>query len=466
MAKIVIENPNLGGIADSIYLGQANSVAAAVGLDLHGKPGLIRVNQKLTKESGSTVDVRINCMVQCSDGSTYLFGNSGKIYKRTSGGTYSLEATAAPAAGSANITGAYEDQGKIYYFMELRVGRWAVGTAWSTRNDSWATFSAGEASFHPAVEQNLIVYIGDAKFVAQIEDDVFTGNALDLKAGTRIRALGRIVSELVIGTYIAADVWQNHMYRWNTWSESFSSDDEVPEEGVNAIVPTDNFVLVQAGTKGNLYSYSNDRLERLMRIPGDWDGSNEAVVHFYAVANRLGIPLFGLSNVSGNPALQGVYSVGSYGPNYPSILNLEYIASCGSSSTEITAIVMAGETLLVAWQNAGTFGVDKLDASAKYASAYLDTRAVMVDRTERIRVAEVIVAYKSLPSGTGVNIKININHAGFGDAITTTTDTDQKLIRTTIGLDDANVFQVRIEPTVNGNTAPEIERVEIILPDS
>ena len=42
MAKIEIKNLNFGGIADSEYLGNENSVAEMVNCDIHGEAGIIK----------------------------------------------------------------------------------------------------------------------------------------------------------------------------------------------------------------------------------------------------------------------------------------------------------------------------------------------------------------------------------------------------------------------------------------
>ena len=157
---IIIKDINLGGISDSRYQGQANSVYSMEGLDIHSEPGIIKANQALTKESGTTVDDFVKVFVPCSDGNTYLFGSTnGKIWKRTSSGVYSLEATAAPSAGGVGIMDAYEYQGYIYYSMESRLGRVAVGspTSWSGRDDDWATFTNTDADFHPIKEVNQVM---------------------------------------------------------------------------------------------------------------------------------------------------------------------------------------------------------------------------------------------------------------------------------------------------------------------
>ena len=90
---IVIDSFNLGGIADSPYIGARNSLASIVGFDLHSVPGLMLVQQKLVKDSATTIDDLVK-IVPCSDGSTYFFGKTtGKIWKRAANGTYSLEQT-------------------------------------------------------------------------------------------------------------------------------------------------------------------------------------------------------------------------------------------------------------------------------------------------------------------------------------------------------------------------------------
>jgi len=361
MNIIQIKDINLGGIADSKYQGQKNSVSEMVGFDVHSEPGLLKHNQKLTKENGQLIDDLVKKILPCSDGNVYLFGSTnGKIWKRTSAGAYSLEATAAPAAGAVGIIDAWEYQGYIYYSMESRLGRVAVGvpTNWAGRNDSWATFINTDADFHPMQEVNAVLYIGDAENLAQVDAGVFTENAtdpLDIKVPLRTKSLGKILTDLLIGTFVNAYRVATEILRWNTWSESWSVSDEIPEIGINCFLKTDNFVLVNAGTKGNFYLYNGSQLDNYKRIPGSWSGSEEALVHPNASCNMFGLPLFGLSNVSGNPAKQGVYSLGGYDRNYPKILNLEWLLSNGYyENIDIGSIELAGTILLVSWKQQNT----------------------------------------------------------------------------------------------------------------
>ena len=463
MSTINIQNVNLGGIAYSKYQGIENSVAQMVGFDLHSEPGIIKVNQKLTKESGTTVDDFVKCILPCSDGNTYLFGSTnGKIWKRISNGTYSLEATASPAAGAAGIKDAIEDQGYIYYSMQSRIGRWQIGTAWSTRNDSWATFTKTDADFHPFQKVNLVNYVGDGNLVAQIEDGVFTANALDVKTPLRIKALGIARTKLLLGTYVSDNVNASEIFDWNTWSVSFDTNDPIPEVGINSFLKMDNEILANAGQKGNIYVYDGEALRRYKRINGDWGIGKTAQVHPNASANFNGLPLFGLSNIAGNPCLQGVYSLGSHSPDFPSIINLDYIISQNkTASIEIGAIAIVGDIVLVSWKDGTTYGIDKLDSANKYSGAYLDTRIIMPERTILKRFVRVFANYRTLPTNTAITFKKSVNHGAFSDNLETVVDVKRKTVYTKIAIEDASTMQIRVATTASSNDAPEIENIEI-----
>lgn len=368
MNIITLKNFNLGGIADSDLQGPGNSLAEIVGCDIHSEPGFLKVNQKLTKESDSLVDDLIKAIVPCSDGLTYLFGSTnGKIWKRDSSGVYTLLYTATPAAGGVGIIEAKEYQGYIYYAMESRLGRVAISapTDWSARDDDYATFGNTDADFHPMKIVNQILYVGDAADVAQVNEGTFSASALDIKTPLRVKALGTILTDLLLGTFVTVINVATEILRWNTWSGSYSVADEIPEVGINAFLATDNFILVNAGEKGNIYSYDGQNLHNYKRIPGDWSGALTALVHPNATVNKFGLPLFGVSNLSGNPTEQGIYSLGRYDRNYPDVLNFEWVVSRETTEDlDIGAIELIGTDLIASWKNQPTVTITIADPAA------------------------------------------------------------------------------------------------------
>jgi hypothetical protein len=472
---IVIRDINLGGLADSNYQGAANSYAESVGLDIHSAPGLIKVNQKLTKNSGTTVTEFCKWAVSCSNGETYWFSaDSGKIWGRTSAGTWALRYTTSAAAGESKCLGAMEFNGYIYWATQSRLHRIDTTSAltadWTGVAANWATFTNTDASYHPMWEVNLSLYIGDKNYVAAVLTDVtqtgaFSANVLDLPANDRITALNSLATDLLIGTTRASSVNECKFYRWNTWSPSWFSEDWVPEVAINAFIPIDNGVLVSAGTKGNLYVYNGSTLEPVKTIKGDYDGStNKNIVYANSVLNFHGLPLFGVSNVSGNPSLEGIYSFGSHNRNYKPVLNLEYISSQNvTSAIEYGAMAGNGDTFLVAWKDStGTpaYGVDLLDVSNKYSGAYLITRVLMPDRDNLTSVGHVNVGYKQIPTNTAISISKYVNH-GSVTSITSAVDAKTHTQKALVDVGDATTLQIKVSMTASSNTAPEIEAILI-----
>jgi hypothetical protein len=471
--KIDLKNFNLGGIADSDYMGGKNSMAELWGFDIHSESGVSKVNQALTKDSGNTIDDLVLAGISCSDSNVYLFGSTtGKIWKRNSSGVYSLEATVSPSSGSAGIVGAIEYMGYIYYAMEKKLGRVAVGSSWSSRDDNWETFAGGDSLYHPMLILNLVLYIGDKNYVAQVDDGVFSNQALDmpdLSSSLRVRCLGQLGTDLLIGGYVSSDVIGTEIYRWNTWSVSFTNSDPIPEVGINAFIPIDNGVIVNAGTKGNLYVYDGVSLDLYKQIKGDYSGGKKAFVNNNAVLNFAGLPLFGLSNLNGNPTTLGIYSLGRTNRNYPIILNGEVGISTGHlSNIEIGCIIGYGSKYLVSWKDSTNpnnivYGVDILNLTAKYPGAFMTSRVVMVDRFTLLNFTLAQIAYKSLPEDTSFTILKKVNHDSWKDIDLSNciNDKQRQVFLTNVDLNDATTMQIKVKANVKGNDAPEIEAIRL-----
>lgn len=477
MPKLILQNINMGGLADSPYLGAKNSVAEMVGFDIHSEVGVMKVNQNLTKESGSTVVNEISVGIACSDGSSYFLSKDNTnpyVYKRTSGGTWSNEATVNPPAGLKGILGGAEYEGYIYYGMGNRLGRWQIGTAWATRNDNFATFTNSSPSWRPFLVLNGVLYIGDGNLVAQVDAGVFSANALDLPTNLVIKCLGQLGTDLLIGTVPNGNGVTTQIYRWNTWSVSFTNSDPIPEIGINAFLPMDNFVLVQAGIRGNIYSYDGVHLDPYKQIAGDYF-TKGGYTEPNAVCNWNGLALFGFSYATGStvPAPFGVYSLGRANKNYPYVLNCEVSPSITSKiGLKITSIVNisasnTGASYLVAWRDvSGNFGVDVYDLTTKYASAYLITRVIMADRFNLLNYGVISVGYRTLPTNTTFTLSTKRNNGSFVAMTAGEVEKDviKNVFRSKIDINDATTLQVKIAPSVSTNDAPEIEAIAIDLP--
>lgn len=472
MAKnndIQLRDFNKGGLADSRWSGTANSFYKLTGLDPHSKPGILQVAQKMVKVSSTTVTAFCRESVVSSNGFIYWFSyTDGKIWQQTiSDNTFLLVFTTTAAAGGVGCLGAFEYQGYIYWATESRLHRiLALGNdtaaEWTSNVAlNWATFSNTDALFHPMYEVNQVLYIGDGKYVAQVDGSTFTANALDIKAPLRVKSLGKMNVDLLIGTWVADTITHTELIRWNTYSVSYTSSDTIPETGINAFIPADNTVLVQAGLGGNIYSYDGANLNLYKTIPGEYSPTKYGEVHPSSVANLNGQILMGFSNGSGNPADEGVYRMARHDVKYPTILDFPYPISERSggvlvtSGIEIGAITVSGFNLYVAWKNSTTYGVDKLDYTTKFDLAYFETRIMALAREQLSTMSVFNLNYYQVPTNCNITLAYDKNYAGYV-AMTAINDTQRLTISSKENV-EASTLSVKGTFTTSSNDGPSIE---------
>lgn len=470
MGKIVLDNFNLGGLSDSPHAGARYTQPYIVGMDVHSKPGVMRVAQKMTKEtSGTEPDEFCEVAIACSNGASYWFSKtSGKIWKRATDGTWSLIYTTSPGAGTAGCLGAYEFNGYIYWATSHRLHRITVANAatWASPDINWQTWTDTAAAYHPMIDVNGILYIGDGYQIDQVEGTTFSDSALDLPTEYDVTCLARVGTVLLIGTSIADNVNIARVFVWNTWSVSWSEDAVAPEAGVNAFLMLDNTILVSCGLAGNLYAFGGKTLDLYRKVPGDYNPSATGFIRPNAVANYRGSLVFGYHNLAGTPALPGTYVLGRHTNGYPMVLTLDYPISTGNLTTaDIGKILVIGNDLFVSWYDPGQeagfrYGVDKLDWTAKCTVAYMETVVMKPDRTEQTNFAEYEVDYDTMPSGAAVGLQYKRAEDSSYTALSMIQDTMRKKYTAELIL-SSPTLQLKYVPTVSGNNAPEIEDIVV-----
>ncbi len=492
MPTITLKDFNLGGMSDSRMQGRPNSLYRIIGCDIHSKPGVLRLSQALVKENGAVaIDGPVLNTIACSNGETYLFcASNGNIWRRKSGGTYEIAYTTPSGTpptgvdGGINCLGAIEygdPDGFSYiiwatakYLHRIKISD-ALTPTWVPEL-MWKTFTNADTGYHPLLEVNGVLYVGDGNLVAQWDGTTFTANALDLPKQYRVSALGpaEVSTDLLIGTTIN-NVVGCAVFRWDTWSTSWQSQDWIPEDGVNCFLPLDNLPLMSAGTKGNLYrwgvTYSGSGFERWLRIPGDWTPEKKAVV--YGGVNVNGALLFGVSDLNGTPAAVGVYELNGYDPKYPKVMSVRHVDPTGAqTNVRIGALAMAHDAysvgppavpermrLVVPIHN-GTQGIAVESLTAKTAIGSVETRTVFVDPTVMKRM-KVTVQYFSRPTGTGI-----VPYLRLKDGITSITlnfdyDADREQVFTKEWSQNVTCCGFWLEIVGNGNSTPEIGAIVI-----
>lgn len=336
-----------------------------------------------------------------------------------------------------------------------------VASLWAGKVRVVGEFKNG-SDIHPMAIQNLSLFIGDDYNIAEINRfGTFTKETnLNVPKGEIITALVSFDIDVLIGTQ-AKDY--GRVLRWDGLSESWSAEDTVYQEGgVRAFISDDNFVYPVVGNRGSIYYYNGASCEDFVTVPEVYD-QNSIKVNNNAVGYFRGTPLVGVSNLVGNPVLQGVYGYGSYNSNYAKSLSLDFPMPSGQfAGVEIGVILTEGNDLYVAWRDGTDTGVAQIDWSNKYVSSYLETITLTqaMNRHQAKTVSDVIVPYHTLPTNTAVTVGVNKDYSATFTTMAVLVDSVRRVIKLkSPSVPESVNPRLRIGLTVSGNTTPEIEDV-------
>lgn len=411
------------GISQSKNIQQG--FASLINADVHSTLGEAQANLALISESTTPNEPCVRA--ESTTGDVYWFSTTtGKTWKRAvADATYSLVNT---NANGAHL-GAKYFNGYIYYATTTKLGRYDLASTWT---DSFATFTNG-ASYKPMEEINLSLFIGDGNYVASVDNaNTFTANALDLPVGQTITALIGTSYDLLIGTIIGTNIKKCKAYLWDTYSPSWTSEDSIPDNGVNCFIDGDGMIFAQIGTSGWIYYWTGGQMKRFYKLQGitTAHGDQCSTVHN-------GRPIYATGTK--------VFTIHRESESYPYAVVQEYTATTGT----IKSILSTGSQLLL---SNGT-NIDKLDTN--YAVVTIDTPEV------RGAAKNINVDYHSIGSGGTIGISTNVDNAGY-TAQTTVVDAINAKVYFDGGIGDCNFIQGRVTLTPSGANNIVIKAINII----
>ncbi len=397
-----------GGIADDAYEGVKGAFRFGYGLDIRSGANTLKCNQALKKDSGSVVTDLILFFVPCSNGKLYGFGDSGKIYcKSTPTSSWELKYTDA----DGKITGAIEYENNdgigtyrryLYWATETKVKRIKITGDWATDVETFGALT-GDPAWHTMRIACGVLMICDGGYIAMVDyEGNFNNKALDLVPTHRSKCRLDADQLVIIGSTKGDLVEEGWLWTWDKVEPSWIQKKMIAEKGVNAMISVE-FLLIQAGINGAIYFWDTANLLRIKQFPGGgW-------VNPGAATNFKGLPLLG---VNGSDKC-GVYSYGRLSKNEVSALNLEYIPSHGKmASVSIGAIGMYSDKPYVSWKDGSSYGVDTIDENAKAEARY---EGMVFDADEPFSqkgFRHIKLLTKPLPKNCSIEVFYKINEQG------------------------------------------------------
>ena len=244
----------------------------------------------------------------------------------------------------------------------------------------------------------------------------------------------------------------------------------VMEDGVNCLFWSGQQLLANAGQYGMIYHYTGRTLVPHQRLPAfnnAWSPSHNGEINPNSAGVWMNLAVIGWTSNNGNPLDNAIYILGSYSNAHPMALSEDFPISSGNlTSINIGAIIGSNENLFAAWQDTGasTQGVDKLNWSAVYASAFIETMAIPLDEIPegQTTVERFFAQYQSLPANTSIAFSY---YSNWGNKTTPTnsvvTETNDQTIYVDEGV-DCRTIRLRLDFTISGNNSPVIENFGLL----
>jgi len=445
------------GLAGSFWIGK--------NLDIHGTEDVLTCNQALIADGNADAIVidLILWGINGSDGNFYGFGDSGKIYKRTSSAVWSVVYTDA----GGRITGAYEwycDNGKRYMFWAtattLHAKEMPGNTGWSDVDATITPLSAvpqtypksdlTSSTWHSMTQSNGDLLICNDKLLAMVGyDGSYTKQAATLRPGTIATSIIEKGNVALIGG--GDGQRQSWLLTWSQTGTSISPDapswidkNMIPSPSINAIVQSE-LLLMSAGTNE---LYFSDMTNNLPICTMDGKANPGGVIE------KGGLALFGLYGGS----YPGIWSYGRVRKNESHVLNLEQYLD----ATEIGAVWKISEQVFISYQKGATHAVRKVDTATKAVAEYYSL-TLTAPREAVWQSVDTIT--NAIPAGCSIAIYYDMDNTGSwtqakmsGDVATATAgQRDPFFLMGSNGRD----INLKVVLTPSGNLTPSISNLYV-----
>ena len=444
-----------GGLSDEDSRGIKGSFKYGQSLSIHKRADTLSCGQKMIKESGTIVTDLILWSISASDGNSYHFGDTGKIYKRTSAGVWSLVYTDA----NGKINGAEEWNGNLYWATDTNLSKkpFPGASDWSDVSHNWQVLDS--APWHSMVvgagNQGDLFICNNDKLAMVDYSGVFTNEAVKIIPGNIIQCLISNDEDIIFGSKMA-DSEKGYLWAWNTLLQAWRKRKKIPVKGVNALVMSE-IMIAQAGSNGETFFTNFVNTLPIITFP---DGGQ---VNPGGVTNKGNLAMFG---VYGSDKC-GIYSYGRTAKNRPFALNLDYVLSPNKlADIEIGAIKVVGDDLLASWKDGTTYGVDVVDQNNK-ANAIFEGLDFDGNRPDiKKQPAFITILTKPLPTGCSIKAKYRIDKKGdwiyakLGDGSDSFSTEGLTEAVFNVG-GEGTILEVGVELFSNGNDSPEVLNINL-----
>ena len=385
---MIIKTPSTG-IAQSPFTGFPD----CRNLDIYSVPGIVKLNNLLSKESGDTVVGLIKWIVQnpATPAEIYALDDGGKVYKSADSGDSWALMTGFTAGGHGNGLAIFKNYLIVARdaYLDVCGDGTAAGITNANWTNSWKVIDS-DILWHPMIisDNDGKLYGGAERYVFSLEElttfapataDTYTWTqqALDLPANKRIKCLTELGNNLELGTWVGTNVYDTReafIYPWDRSSVTFGQPVKISEHGIHGLLTDGGIMYVLAGIGGTIYKSDGVNYTQIAQIPAsiaDLDGGSWIQFFPGAIIKHKDRTFFGVSSGSGNIDGMGIWSLKE--TSQGTILTLEHSVSTGNYGTaaalQVGALLQtARDIILAGWRDGTNFGIDRTQVASRVTS--------------------------------------------------------------------------------------------------
>lgn len=398
-------------ISDYENKGISGAFKHGAGLDIRKRGDTLSCQQGLRQEGAAVVTDLILFQVPAIDGNTYLFSDTGKIYKRTAFDTISLVYT----DPDGRITGAeqwYQANDYVYLFWQtatkVKCKKIPGASNWSDVNaaiesQTYPKTNLDDEDWHTsAIAAGALLICNNDKLALVSYDESYTPNALQLIPGTTAKSLVDFNGQAVIAASSNDEQQKAKIYLWDPTAQNYISAKTIPAKDLNAIV-VGEVILMQADDIGNIFFSDFINFLPVTSFPSGGHVNPDGVEVLDGVTY---FGVFGATDATKN----GIWSYGRKKKNQPFAFNLDYPITCD----EIGSLQALDGQLMVSYKSGTSYYYKSTDPNNKQVAIFesLDLYAPEKSVSQISNWIKIKVKCKPLPANTSISAKYRLDKSG------------------------------------------------------
>ena len=460
-----------GGVSDEDNRGIKGSFKYGNHLNIHKRRDSLTCNQAMVKISGGTVTDLIKFFVAGADGTTYAFGDAGKIYSISDEHGVALKATDANGAIKGAGQWGISSAGVITNYLF-----WATGTslarkqmpgndAWGDESVDWKVDLITSETWHTMKRAAANLLMCNGEYLALLDfDGVWNPQAMNIEPGNNLSAIESRGDYAILGSIPQGGEEEGYIWSWIPTATNYVNKKKIPIKGINALIDGE-LALLQGGADGEIFFSDFSNTEPQIAIP---EGGS---VNPGGVSIENDLALFGFYGGD----YPGLWSYGRRARNRPIVLNQEYRLVhdiAGSTITELGAVFSNNGTTYASWKTTDgstlEYGIDAVNTTTKATAVYegLEFDAQLPHLEKHFRDLHIFMS--PLPSGTSIAAKIKLDKASSWTTIKTpsgassysTANSTEAIFNISA---NGKILEIGLTLTPSSNATPEILSVVVYI---